>query len=582
MTDKPGMASKSELRLKAERLARAATSAADLAALAPGDIQRLAHELQVHQIELEMQNDELRQAQAELEASRARYFELYDLAPVGYLLLNRQGGILQANLTAADMLGLAREKLVNYPFSIHIHATDHAKYAQKWKELLQTGAPQSCRLNMLRRGRQDWCAHVELNPGLDQDGAPAYHLVLIDVTDRQNAEDAQRASEERLREVLENSLDAAYKRNLQTDEYDYLSPVFTRLTGYTLQEMKNLPIETVLGLIHPQDQAEVERVIARSNAGQSGATYRVEYRFKHKDGRYRWFLDRFTFLRAADGQPLARIGSVGDISARKEIEAALQAEHDLLEERVRERTAELQSSNLALGKALRARDEFMAAMSHELRTPLTGVLGLAQVLQLPGYGALTEKQHNAVVNIEHSGQRLLNVINDVLDYTVLQSGGASPNPTVFSLEYACQTALRALSVSTHKKNQQTSLTIQPPQIELRLDERRLNQALSALLQNASKFTPPGGALGLEVRGDPAARSVAITVWDTGIGIQAADFPRLFQPFTQLDASLARQYEGAGLGLALVKQIMELLGGTVAVENVPAQGSRFTLSLPWRA
>jgi PAS domain S-box-containing protein len=132
-----------------------------------------------------------------------------------------------------------------------------------------------------------------------------------------NAMASRRDSETQFREVLEHSLDASYKRNLKTNTYEYLSPVFTRISGYTPDEIRCLPIETVIDMIHPDDRPEIERVIAESIADSTGKPYQVEYRFRHKDGRYRWFHDRFTIHRDGNKQPSARIGSVGDISDRK-------------------------------------------------------------------------------------------------------------------------------------------------------------------------------------------------------------------------------------------------------------------------
>ena len=137
------------------------------------------------------------------------------------------------------------------------------------------------------------------------------------------AERALRDSEERLREVLENSLDAFYKRNIQTTDYAYLSPVFAQLTGYTPAEMRTLPAETVWGLIHPDDWADIRRIIAEAKSDPAGMAYQVDYRFKHKDGQYRWHQDRFTVMRDASGQPVSIIGGVRDITDRKRAEEAL-------------------------------------------------------------------------------------------------------------------------------------------------------------------------------------------------------------------------------------------------------------------
>ncbi|MCX6080495.1 MAG: PAS domain S-box protein [Chloroflexi bacterium] len=148
--------------------------------------------------------------------------------------------------------------------------------------------------------------------------APEHFVAVFDpITAKKQLEKAALENSERLREVLENSLDASYKRDLSTNTYAYLSPVFTRISGYTPEELKALPTESVLDLIHPKDIAEVERVLDASRSVAAGTAVHIDYRFKHKDGQYRWFHDQFTVLRDAQGQPAVRIGSVQDITERK-------------------------------------------------------------------------------------------------------------------------------------------------------------------------------------------------------------------------------------------------------------------------
>ena len=258
----------------------------------------------------------------------------------------------------------------------------------------------------------------------------------------------------------------------------------------------------------------------------------------------------------------------------------LQAANDQLEQRVQERTIELAAVNQALERAVCARDDFLAAMSHELRTPLTGILGLSEALQYPHYGSLTEKQRSAVTNIQSSGQRLLDLITAVLDYTSLQSGKNRLQLANCSLMNVCQASLRAVGSKADAKQQLLDLIITPPDMVLRADERRLQQMLVALLDNAIKFTPTGGHIELAAAGFPDEQVIQLRVSDTGIGIAEDDFPALFLPFVQLDARLSRNYEGIGLGLALVRLLAELHGGRVEVESTPGQGSTFTLTLPW--
>ena len=122
---------------------------------------------------------------------------------------------------------------------------------------------------------------------------------------------------ENTNEPVENWLEAAYRRNVQTGEYEYLSPVFSRISGYTPEEMRHWSMETLAALIHPEDQAETGRVMTESLSGASGASYQLEYRFRHKDGQYRWFHDQFTVVRDAAGQLVARVGSVSDITGNR-------------------------------------------------------------------------------------------------------------------------------------------------------------------------------------------------------------------------------------------------------------------------
>ena len=251
-----------------------------------------------------------------------------------------------------------------------------------------------------------------------------------------------------------------------------------------------------------------------------------------------------------------------------------------LEERVEERTEELRQSNMELVRTARLKDEFLASMSHELRTPLTSILGLSDVLQLKLYGELTPKQAAAVHNIEASGRHLLALINDILDISKIDSGAVQLEIQPVPVLAVCQSSLQLVKESAYKKNIRLSRKVDDSVDVIPADERRLKQVLVNLLSNAVKFTPEEGSVGLEVEGDPVNRRVKFTVWDTGIGIAAQDVERLFKPFVQLDAALSRQYEGTGLGLAMVLKLVELHGGGITLDSAPGQGSRFSVVLPW--
>ncbi len=273
-----------------------------------------------------------------------------------------------------------------------------------------------------------------------------------------------------------------------------------------------------------------------------------------------------------------------EIGERQRAEAALMEERALLARRVEERTADLSRANAELARAARLKDEFLANVSHELRTPLNAILGSAEILQTGTFGPVNEKQIKYLRNVEESGGHLLSVINDILDLSKAEAGKLDLDIRPVSIEAVCQASLRLIRQLATKKGLQVAQNFNElGKVTLLADELRLKQILVNLLSNAVKFTPEGGQVGLEVTGDAARQVIRFTVWDTGIGIAPKNMGQLFRPFIQLESKLSRQYGGTGLGLSLVARMAELHGGSVAVDSdgVPGQGSRFTVSLPWR-
>ncbi len=269
-----------------------------------------------------------------------------------------------------------------------------------------------------------------------------------------------------------------------------------------------------------------------------------------------------------------------DITERKHAEAVLKAERAMLAQRVAERTADLRAANEKLAKANRLKDEFIANMSHELRTPLNAILGMSEALQEEVYGPLNERQIRSLHNIEESARHLLALINEILDISKIEADKLELDIGLVAVESVCQASLRLIDKEAQKKRLQVSLSIDSTVTLLQADERRLKQILVNLLNNAVKFTPEGGAIGLEVVDDAEQEMIHFTVWDTGVGIPQENIELLFQPFVQLDGSLARRHEGTGLGLALARRLVELHGGGISVKSEVGKGSRFTVSLPW--
>lgn len=259
----------------------------------------------------------------------------------------------------------------------------------------------------------------------------------------------------------------------------------------------------------------------------------------------------------------------------------LEEERNLLTCRVAERTAELSAANAELMHSARLKDEFLATVSHELRTPLTAILNLTEALQLNIYGELNAKQQKAVQNIFKSGNHLLTLINDVLDLAKIEAGGLELEVNPVVVKTICQASIELVQEQALKKRIKLCFEYDETIRSILTDERRLKQVLVNLLDNAIKFTPDDGEVGLQTVAAVASGMLYFIVWDTGIGISLEQQQLLFQPFMQVDASLTRKYGGTGLGLAIVKRLIEMQHGHISVESKVGGGSRFIVGLPWR-
>ncbi len=259
----------------------------------------------------------------------------------------------------------------------------------------------------------------------------------------------------------------------------------------------------------------------------------------------------------------------------------LQASFADLELKIEARTIELKAAKELAESAERTKTSFFNNMSHELRTPLNAILGMSEGLIEQVHGALNPKQLRCSQVINSSGTHLLGLIDDILDLAKIEAGKLELDCALTNISQLCDASILFVEPQAHKKQIQVAINISADLPDLLIDERRIRQVLINLLGNAVKFTPEHGRIDLEITHIVTAQNdwIQMTVIDTGIGIAAADLDRLFQPFVQVDSTLSRTAQGTGLGLNLVRELVELHGGRVGVTSEIGVGSRFTVDLP---
>ena len=377
----------------------------------------------------------------------------------------------------------------------------------------------------------------------------------------QETEEALRLSQSYAGNMIESSLDMIIAVDLERRIVEF-NKAAQQTFGYRLEEVLGQPIRMLYA-----DETEAA-LVSQMTIAQGRCVREIYNRRKH--GAIFPCLLAASILRDGQGNPVGFMGISRDITERKRVEAALQQAH-----------AELAQQNEELARASQLKDDFLSVMSHELRTPLTTILCQAELLQEGIYGDLDDRQLPAVESIGQSGRELAVLINDILDFSQITQGKLVLTLAPVAVEMLCQESLRAIRPAAHEKQLRVTSRIDAQVTDIQADKPRLRQVLRNLLGNAVKFTAAGGAIGLEVHGDPAQRRLHFTVWDTGIGIAPADLERIFQPFEQLHSGLTREYEGAGLGLALAQRMVKLHGGEISVESEFGKGSRFTVSLPWQ-
>jgi PAS domain S-box-containing protein len=516
------------------------------------DALSLIHELQVHQIELEMQNEELRRTQKELEDARNRYSNLYDFAPVGYFSFDKNGLIVEVNLTGAKQLGSERDHLINKPFSRFISPRSKDVFFMHLRQVFSSDVRQTCDIKLVdTKGVQ---LDVQLESLSVQEGNSNHCRTSIsDISEHRRADEV-------IRNALiytESIVNTIREPLVILDEHKRLKTAnlaFFNTFKIPIEESKDRSFYEIGNRQWniPRLRELLEKIIPFNTQFQD---FEVELDFPGIGRKVMLLNSRRLKLAGPDMILLA----IEDITIRKQFE-------------------DFRLENERLINIDKTRTEFLMIMSHELRTPLTSVIGFSILLQGKIHGELNEEQTFFVDTILKSSKHLLDLINNFLELAKIEAGKQemifeeiSVPDTINEIFEMIQDYAREREIILRKE-------FDPEIMSMRADRMAFKQMLFNLLSNAIKFSHKEGGM-ITISTKKEKDMVKISVADTGIGIKEEDLPRLFKMFEQLDSGISRKYEGTGLGLAITKKLVEMHRGKIWVESKYGQGSKFILLLP---
>ncbi|MGA2332792.1 MAG: PAS domain S-box protein [Syntrophales bacterium] len=513
------------------------------------EIQKLVHELHVHQIELEMQNEALRQSQTETAESQYKYSDLYDFAPVGYFTFDKRGHIIEANITGASLLGAEKRSLAKQPFQRFIVPGYFSIFQSHLQKAPELRSKQTCKLKLIGKDGSLFDALIDTIVVIDGEGKfDHYRSAVTDITEITRAE-ALRESEIRYRGLYESTRDGM----VMTDTEGHIlqcNRAYSDMLGYTEEEIRDLTYQQTT----PAKWHDTEKDIINNKVLKTGYSDIYEKEYIRKDGTVFPIFMRMWAIEDETGNITGMWGIVSNITERKRVEMELA-----------ERTKQLEAANKEL-------ESFSYSVAHDLRAPLRAIDGFARII-LRKQGDKFDKDTLDKFNVIRSNTHMMGqLIDDLLAFSRL--GKKHMSLAILDMD----DLVREIWKEIQNMNPARNMVLTANSIPSGYGDRALiKQVYINLLSNAVKFTKYRDTTHIEAGGYSDGNEVVYYVRDNGIGFDMEYCDKLFGVFQRLHRS--DDFEGTGVGLAIIQRIVHRHGGRVWAEGKVNEGATFYFSLP---